>query len=60
MKSKKVEINQNWTPYAKYINDLHAIGFDEDEIDSMLKEVNIARMSEHVIGGLEISFRKMF
>jgi len=34
---------------AKYINDLHAIGFDEDEIDSMLKEVNIARMSEHVI-----------
>ena len=34
---------------AKYINDLHLIGFDEDEIDTMLKEVNIARMSEHVI-----------
>lgn len=33
---------------AHYINDLHKIGFDEDEIESMLKEVNIARMSEHV------------
>jgi len=44
----KEEPPQSDNGLAQYIDQLHKIGFDEDEIESILKEANIARMSEHV------------